>query len=340
MKDRILDLINEQQSPLFRVMSVHNDNEPAKRSFDNNICASHIGNGYVLSVAHNLRLEAGIIRSIDEAVFQNEIFSNCSQQEQQLFSKCFQLDAQSNKRHINITDQTDIPLLTDALRRINYDTRWETLYAKGICKPYLIIQFKTNQFFNDAAATALFDPSHIFPEPYLNTHTFLIELELIKAYYAEDFSLYKVVDNTDSLIVNKIPSAGISYEIVEIGKSLYCLQGSPSGTNLGRMISESRIEGLLEHHAIEADRIGGPIFREGLRYLLKGYFRFGSSGAPYLTYDDASDSFTINAVQSEASPIQLSIKNNRDGNFQYVNAIATPLHLIQRNLSHEMGTDT
>ena len=77
MKEKILELINEQRSPLFRIMSVYNENEPAKRKFDNNICAFHIGNGYILSVAHNIRLEAGLFRSISEQEFQRDIVNNC-----------------------------------------------------------------------------------------------------------------------------------------------------------------------------------------------------------------------------------------------------------------------
>ena len=67
---------------------------------------------------------------------------------------------------------------------------------------------------------------------------------------------------------------------------------------------------------------------EGLRYLIRGYFRFGSSGAPYVKYNDASKQFKVIAVQSEACPIQLTIKNDRKGNFQYVNALASPLSLV------------
>ena len=47
MKEKKLALIDEQKSPLFRTMSVFNDDEPARRAFDNNICAFHIGNGGV-----------------------------------------------------------------------------------------------------------------------------------------------------------------------------------------------------------------------------------------------------------------------------------------------------
>jgi len=101
-----------------------------------------------------------------------------------------------------------------------------------------------------------------------------------------------------------------------------------------------RIEGILDHHACRVDPIGGNIVFEGYRYLLKGYFRFGSSGAPYLIYDTDSDSFMINAVQSEGSPIQLSINNNKEGNFQYINAIASPLLTIQDALKGIINSHT
>ena len=71
---------------------------------------------------------------------------------------------------------------------------------------------------------------------------------------------------------------------------------------------------------------------DGLRYLIRGYFRFGTSGAPYLFFDEKEKIFKVNAIQSEASPIQLSINNNRQGNFQYVNAIAAPLKNIKSEL--------
>jgi len=64
---------------------------------------------------------------------------------------------------------------------------------------------------------------------------------------------------------------------------------------------------------------------EGLRYLIKGYFRFGSSVAPYVFYNDKESKYFVNAIQSEACPQQLLIGNSRDGNAQDINAIATPL---------------
>jgi len=336
MNEKILELINEQTSPLFRIMSVHNADEPTRRQFANNISAFHVGNGFIISVAHNLRPESQAFKSLSEDRFQNEIIANCTADERVLLSRCFILDNHTNKRYINITNQNDVQPLIEALRRINFDTRWVTLYEQNICKPFLIVNFRENSFYNDPAATQLFNANRTFHEPDINSYTFLIELELVSAYYSEDIALYRIT-NTDQAIVDKIPTANLSYDIIEVGQSLYCLQGSPSGTNLGRMINESRIEGIIDHHAVEPDRIGGPIFREGIRYLLKGYFRFGSSGAPYFVYNDETDSFAINSIQSEASPIQLSIKNDRNGNFQYVNAIASPLQLIQEELENHLN---
>ncbi|MEJ7823754.1 MAG: hypothetical protein WKF85_15645 [Chitinophagaceae bacterium] len=74
-----------------------------------------------------------------------------------------------------------------------------------------------------------------------------------------------------------------------------------------------------------------------MRYLIKGYFRFGSSGAPYVFYDEENDIFKVNAIQSEACAIQLSINNNMNGNFQYVNAIASPLKIIQDRLEQHLA---
>jgi hypothetical protein len=337
MKNQLFNLINEQTSPLSRIMSITNSEISMRRKFDNNITAFHIGNGFVLSVAHNLNPEAQLIKSIDEADFQTSIIANCNPNETILFNKCFLLDPVTNRRHINIADQNDIKPLIAAFKRINYDTRWVTQYQNGICKPFLIVQFENNLFYNDAGLTALFNPNHSFPEPGLGVHTFLIELELVKAFYSEDIALYKMT-NIDQAIIDKIPYAEISWDMHITNQSLFCLQASPSGTNLGRMVNESRIEGLLDHHSVQKNRIGGDFIRNGLRYLLKGYFRFGSSGAPYFVFDEESDSFMVNGIQSEASPIQLSINNNRNGNFQYTNAIASPLKIIETELKQLTNT--
>lgn len=317
-------------------MSIHNDTELTRKAFDNNISAFHIGNGFVLSVAHNLRMESQFFKSISEEKFQTEVLSKCNPEEKVLMNMYYLLDPITGKRYIQIPNQNDTKVVIDILMRINYDTRWSTLYEQGICKPFLILNFKKNEFYQDAELTNMFSPSHTFPEPGINSHTFIIELEVINAFYSEDIALYKIV-HTDQRIIDKIPKAEVSFDLSMPNSSLYCLQGSPSGTNLGRMVNEAKTEGILDHHAVGPDRIGGPIVREGLRYLLKGYFRFGSSGAPYFIYDEEKNTFKVNAIQSEASPIQLSIAGNKNGNFQYINAIASPLVIIQEELEKAIG---
>lgn len=331
MLSKQLELTNEQTSPLFRLMWVHNIAEPNRRQFDNNICAFHIGNGFILSVAHNLRTEAQIFKSIDNTVFSENILPHLNNSQIQIFNQFYPLDPPTNKRYLNIANQNDFQTVVETLKQINFDTRWVTLMEKGFCNPLLIIQFKNNQFYNDAALTRHFNSDNYFHEPSLNRHTFLLEVELVDAFYNEDIALYKIV-NTPSNIINRLPSIALDFSILPDNEpNYYCLQSSP-GSALGKLLNKAQIEGYLDHHGTFGDRFGGNYTFEGLRYLIKGYFRFGSSGAPYVFFDKETNQFKVNAIQSEASPIQLSINNNREGNFQYVNAIASPLNIIEEQL--------
>ncbi len=332
-----LELTNEQTSPLFRIMWVHNASEPKRRHFDNNISAFHIGNGFVISVAHNLRTESQLLKSIPDPIFQAEIMPVLNPEEVHLLNQCYPLDISTNKRYINIANQADVQTVTDILKKINFDTRWITLTARDFCKPHLIIQFKDPQFYKDAELTAYFKAKNsAFQEPSLNRHTFLVELELVEAYYNEDIALYQIV-NTHSDIIKRLPQIEIDFTVLDDNqKNFYCLQSSPGGF-LGRLINKAKIEGFLDHHGSFSDRFEGNYILEGLRYLIKGYFRFGSSGAPYVFFDAESNQFKANAVQSEACPIQLSINNNKEGNFQYINALASPLHCVQETMQMHLG---
>lgn len=326
-----LELIGEQTSPLFRIMWVHNISEPLRRQFDNNICAFHIGNGLILSVAHNLRLESQILKTIDNGIYQAEIAPRLNPAQTQLFNRCYFVDNTTQKRYVNITDQADVKPIIDLFKQINFDTRWLTLTQRTFCNPYLIIQFKNNQFYNDATLTGHFNNNTYFHEPTLNRHTFLIQVELIEAYYNEDIALYRI-KNTHQSIIDRLPSINIDFSILsDDQEKLYCLQSSPNGV-LGRLANKAFIEGYIDHHGTFQDTIGGNYIFEGTRYLIKGYFRFGSSGAPYVFYDQHAGNYKVNAIQSEASPIQLTINNNREGNFQYINAIASPLIIVRERL--------
>ena len=101
MEEKKLELINEQSSPLFRIMSVYNDNDSSRRKFYNNICAFHIGNGYVLTVAHNLRSVSQIFHSISEDTYQDLIAQNLNSTQVELFNRFYILDSQTNKRYLS-----------------------------------------------------------------------------------------------------------------------------------------------------------------------------------------------------------------------------------------------
>jgi hypothetical protein len=327
-----LELINELTSPLFRIMWVYNSDETDRKQFNNNICAFHVGNGRILTVAHNLRSESGIVSSLDESVFQNEIIARLSPEQNQIISLSYAYDSRTNKRYANIPDPNRSKLVVDILKQINFDTRWITLSEKKICNPHLIVQFRDSSFYNDPTLTEYFTPSTSFREPHLNRHTFIIEVELEKVFFSYDIAMYRII-NTPAEIIKKLPSIPMDFSILDNSVSnLHCIQSS-SGSFLGRLLNTATIEGYSDNWSSFTDRVGGNYIMDGLRYLIRGYFRFGSSGAPYVYYNPSEGQFKVNAIQSEASPIQLSINNNREGNFQYVNAIASPLKNIEMEIN-------
>jgi hypothetical protein len=317
-------------------MWVQNSNEPNRRHFENNICAFHIGNGYILSVAHNLKTEAKHFKSIDNGIYLTDIFPFLNADQVQLFEACYPLDISTGKRYWSSNNPNEFQLVIDTLKQINFDTRWITMAERSICKPYLVVQFKGNQFYNNAELTAYFNEATSFAEPSINRHTFLVEVTLIEAFYNEDIALYKII-NTPKEIIEAMPKLEVDYTILNHDQeNYYCLQSSPT-SEIGKLLNKAQIEGFTEHFAIFQESIGGNYNLEGLRYLIKGYFRFGSSGAPYVVYDSKTNTFKVNAIQSEACPIQLSINNQREGNFQYVNAIASPLQAIQERLEKHLN---
>ena len=336
MKDQKLAAINDLTSPLFRIMAIQNDLEPQWRQYDNNICAFHIGNGFILSVGHNLRLEATMFKSIREELYQSEIVPHLNPDELRHFEQILVPGPIAGKRYLKVNNQNDVPVFIAALKRINFDTRWVTLYGKQIAKPYLLIQQRTPVFYNNQAVHKEFDPLLIFVDPHSNRQSYIIETELVEAWYEDDVSLYKIV-NTPVAIIDTLPRFEIDPEIYDVSNGDYfCVQSAPSDLNPGRMINEANIEGLVDQYTPFKDSFGGNYNLQGLRYLIKGYFRFGSSGAPYIKFDPASQTFKVNAIQSEACPIQLEINSSRIGNYQFINAIATPLANVVTQITRHL----
>jgi hypothetical protein len=333
MKEQKLAAISDLKSPMFRIMAIQNDLEPLWRQYDNNICTFHVGNGYLLSVGHNLRLEAGFFKSISEELYQSEILPRLNSAEFQHLEKILVQGPVPGKRYLKINSQNDIQPFTAALTRINFDTRWVAMYQKQIAKPYLLIQQRNPVFYQNQVVHKMFDPAFVFVDPSSQRQSYLIETELIEGWYEDDITLYKIV-NTPWEIIAAIPRFEIDPEIYDVSHGDYfCVQTAPSDLNPGRMINEANIEGFVDQYTPFKDRFGGNFNLQGLRYLIKGYFRFGSSGAPYIKFDPSSQTFKVNAIQSEACPIQLEIGGSKVGNYQFINAIATPLANVYDRLN-------
>ena len=331
MFEKKLALIHEQSSPLFRIMNIYDHSNPMRRKFSNNISAFHVGNGIILTVAHHLRADASRFESIDQVFFEANIRPHLNASQILLFDQYYPLDPATNKRYSNIIDQKVAQSIIETLKQIKFDTRWFNLINCNICNPFLIVQFINRQFYSSLDLTASFNVDAILAEPPINRNTFLLPLELVSTNYSADIALYRII-NTSEEVINRLPKIEPDFSLFDDNQAnTYCLQSSPN-SEVGRLLNKAHIDGLTEHFGIFSDNIGGKYIGEGLRYLIKGYFRFGSSGAPYVYFNNESETFKVWAIQSEACPIQLSINNSMQGNFQYINAIATPLHLIQNEL--------
>ena len=90
---------------------------------------------------------------------------------------------------------------------------------------------------------------------------------------------------TDNINNAEKTSIEIDFELHDTSiNNYFCLQTAPYD-NLGRIINEAKIEGLLDNYSLNTNIIGNSYLMDGIRYLIKGFFRFGSSGAPYVIFD-------------------------------------------------------
>jgi hypothetical protein len=324
---KLIELVSEQTSPLFRIMSVFNYDLPQK-TFQNNIICSHIGNGYFLSVAHNLRVDHGIPASIPNDVFQEKFLQCFDGDERTDIENKFNYDAGRDKWiYKNTNSKKDAISLKNKLNTCSYTTTFLESYNNEIAKPYVVIQFRNDQFYNSVPLTEQLRSKNYMYEKKLNRHTYILELEIYHTSWEDDICVYKLVDR-DPAIINALPSLSVDttlYDGTENSK-IYCLQSSPT-SSMGKLLNEARIEGVSDHYSMQ-NKFKPTYIHEGMRYLMMGYFRFGSSGAPYITYNQETKAASIFGIQSEACPVQLSIRSKRDGNFQYTKAIVSPLNNI------------
>ena len=335
--NKLNSLVEEQTSPLFRIISAYNYTDLNTHYFQNNISCFHIGKGYFLSVCHNLRTK-NIPRKISEVDFLSFLKNVTDPVSIALLQKHYLLNHTDLNRYL-----TDVPVnaseqgvlinqLLVIFQNALHNTSTEDDYYTNKACPVLVVQFKNNEFYNDSNLTKKFQPHQTLHEPNSNRYTFFLEAEIVKTFYEDDICVYKL-KNADKDIIEKIPSLEIDFNMYDnlSEVKIFCLQSSPS-SELGRMLNTANIDGIADHWSNFSDLIHSNYLIEGKRYITKNYFRFGSSGAPYVAYNKENDKLYFNAVQSEAAPIQMTILNTRDGNLQYTHAIATPLNNIEEYL--------
>jgi hypothetical protein len=335
--NKLNSLIEEQTSPLFRIMSAYNYTDLTTHYFQNNISCFHIGKGYFLSVCHNLRTK-NIPRKISEVDYLGFFKRVTDPLSIALLQKHYILNHTDLNKYlsnvpVNPAEQSNlVNQLLAIFQNAQHNTSTEEDYSNDKACPVLVLQFKKNEFYNESKLTKKFKPHQTLHEPNLNRYTFLIEAEIVKTFYEDDICIYKLKD-ADKDIIEKIPSLKIDFNLYDnlSEVNLFCLQSSPS-SELGRMLNTANIDGIADHWSNFSDLIDTNYLVEGKRYITKNYFRFGSSGAPYVVYNKKNDELCFNAVQSEAAPIQMTILNTRDGNLQYTHAIATPLNNIEEYL--------
>lgn len=322
--NKFYTLINENTTPLFRVSFTNKE----LRDFESNSLASHIGGGYFISVNHSFNLQH-VPRLIEKEMFQSII--NQKPKKKHILHKHYQeinglfkltdmpLDVESNMKVIKSISE----ILLDS----KYDLSIQSEVKRGFKVPVLIISFKSGLFYGDELLTKKFvSAGNALDEASLGVKSFILELEVVMQDQDNDIVLYKLKD-TEKEIISKIPFLNIDFKSLDFNSnvSLLCLQASPS-SEFGRTLNSSYIEGIVDNFSFDSKNVF-----KGNRYLLKTYFRFGSSGAPYVFYDETRNGFYINAIQSEACPIQMDIGGQRNG-MQYTHALATPIANVKNKL--------
>lgn len=327
--NKFYKLVEEDKSPLHRISF----NNTKAREFEASFLTAHIGNGYFITVNHPLNGDR-LPKEIDGAEFSNIL--KTVPNHKSLLNKYYLLAG--NKVVLNTTafsqnqdvnEKNTIRIML-ALKEGKYDISYLKEFQRGLVKPSLVITFKNNLYYSSQVLTNKFGGNNILHESLINRTSFLIDLELVFTSYENDLAVYKAI-NVDKDIIDIIPSLDIDYSLLDFSNSndLFCLQCSPN-SDFGRTLNKSCIEGIVD--SVSNITLNFPVkIHEGKRYLLKTYYRFGSSGAPYIFYDEIKEKFVLNAIQSEGCGIQMDINGNRN-NMQFTNAIATPLFNIKDKL--------
>ena len=328
MDNAYLKLIGEQTSPLHQMHWVYNAAEPQKRILENGSCAVHIGGGYFLTVAHDLRTQTGFPKVMPEDLYLNEILPKLDGAQKMFLEQCYASNPATKKKYLTTADHQHAEQLTKIFKQKRFDTRRITLSKKNVCKPHLVLQFRNNLYYNDPGLTMAFDPAMQFTEVESNKHNFLVELELIKACFPEDIALFKAVGISEQAAA-RIPSIPVGYLASDKQpEKLLCLQNAPFGST-GRLINKVSVLGVIDHYEVFHDDVGGNFTLDGYRYLVEGYLSKGTAGAPYLLQDGTTGKYRVIAIQSESGSRHFGA-GIEGGNSV---SVATPLSLVKDELT-------
>gem|GEM_PF-4002045 len=89
------------------------------------------------------------MHSIDESIFQERILNNLNAEQKQILTELYVLNNEGNKRHLSIDTHEKLIISSKLITEARFDKRYINLYNNNICKPFLIAQFRNDQFYNN-----------------------------------------------------------------------------------------------------------------------------------------------------------------------------------------------
>ncbi|MEJ7644230.1 MAG: hypothetical protein WKF87_06525 [Chryseolinea sp.] len=260
MIEKKLQLIDELTSPLCRIVWAHNSNDPVGK-YANQIMAFHIGSGLVLSVAHNLKLNAPYVKSIPDALFQTALTS-LNAQDKQLVTNGYPLHQQTATRNLSV-NAGNVQDVIKTFAKSSFDARWITLDQVNTAKPLMAVQFRQNSFFNSGSVNGFFGNHNSLDEPQFGLHTFFLKLELVEAFYSNDIALYRIVE-TPQEVIAILPRIELNNVVVDdTAVNVICLQSSALNDS-GRLLNAAKIEGHVDTAGAFADGSNATYVLTGL----------------------------------------------------------------------------
>jgi hypothetical protein len=266
--------------------------------------------------------------ALAKADYDSKVTPSLAKPDLDFFNKHYKLNKSTDEYEYAVANtEKQVEKLRKIASQIDLDLKTPAQLERQAVTQFVVAQFRQDAFYGDTSLNSHFKPAHHFHENENGVFTFMMEAMPIRILWEQDLSIYRLVA-PDARVLAALPAAVATFDEIAIGDTLYPLQNSPT-SDFGRLVNRSVVEGLLDEHSPVRQH---SIVRQGSRYLIKGFFRFGSSGAPYFRWNADEARFEVVAIQSAAAPIQLTVGGSMQDNFQWVSGIATPLAPIKSEL--------